>query len=302
MSKNDLSGMKFGRLTVIKKADRPPNVKNRNQYYLCICECGNQTVVSGRSLKTGNTKSCGCLFIEAHTKEDLTNVRFGKLLVLKKVPKPDNATKNETYWLCRCDCGNEKILGRTRLITHNVQSCGCLKDELLNKRKNNNTYEFKDEYVIVYDNAGGQFKIDIDDYQKLIDFDRYWFVRKTIVNGRKEPYVVAKYKNKEIKLHNFLMNPKENEVVDHINGDVTDNRKSNLRITNKYRNAQNRKIPSNNTSGVKGVNFNKGMGKWVARIGYFGKRIHLGAFDNFEDAVKARKEAEKKYFGEFNRE
>ena len=58
-------------------------------------------------------------------------------------------------------------------------------------------------------------------------------------------------------------------------------------------------LPSNNTSGVIGVWWNKQLKKWQAMIYYYGKSKHLGYFINKEDAIKVRKEAEIKYFGEF---
>jgi len=51
----------------------------------------------------------------------------------------------------------------------------------------------------------------------------------------------------------------------------------------------------NNTSGVRGVHSIKG-GKWGARIGFRGEKIHLGTFENKSDAIQARKAAEEKYF------
>lgn len=61
-----------------------------------------------------------------------------------------------------------------------------------------------------------------------------------------------------------------------------------------------KKTQINNTSGHKGVHLNKKSGKWVARIGLNSKRITIGTYDNFEDAVKARKDAEMTYYGEFS--
>ena len=58
MKFNDLTGMKFGRLTVMKKM---PNNGNNKVVWLCKCDCGNETVVIGSRLYTGKTKSCGCL-------------------------------------------------------------------------------------------------------------------------------------------------------------------------------------------------------------------------------------------------
>ncbi len=57
----DLTGKTFGRLTVIGPAPCPENIKNTHKYWLCRCDCGNQTVVRGSNLKSNRTKSCGCL-------------------------------------------------------------------------------------------------------------------------------------------------------------------------------------------------------------------------------------------------
>ena len=59
------------------------------------------------------------------------------------------------------------------------------------------------------------------------------------------------------------------------------------------------KLSSNNTSGCRGVSFDKRMGLWRARLKFKRKLMNFGSYTNFEDAVKARKEAEQLYFGEF---
>ncbi len=74
----DLTGQIFGRLTVIKKCtDRP---KGKGVYWACRCECGNTVVSLCRDLRSGNTKSCGCLrtdrVIEACTKHGMANSRI----------------------------------------------------------------------------------------------------------------------------------------------------------------------------------------------------------------------------------
>ncbi len=60
----DITGKKFGRLTVIEPAPRPDGIKSHNQFWLCRCQCQKEVVVCGRSLRSGNTKSCGCLLKE----------------------------------------------------------------------------------------------------------------------------------------------------------------------------------------------------------------------------------------------
>ena len=99
-------------------------------------------------------------------------------------------------------------------------------------------------------------------------------------------------------LHRYITNCPENMTVDHINKNKLDNRKSNLRICTMQENDFNKPILKNNTSGVAGVSRTKN-GTWRAYISLNRKQINLGHFKNKEDAIKARKNAEIKYFGEF---
>lgn len=80
--------------------------------------------------------------------------------------------------------------------------------------------------------------------------------------------------------------------IDHINRVRHDNRISNLRDVDRLTNHRNKKLDIRNSSGVSGVHWNKGLGKWMVRIGVNGTRKHLGYFENFEKAVKIRKQAE----------
>lgn len=91
------------------------------------------------------------------------------------------------------------------------------------------------------------------------------------------------------------------EAIDHINGDRSDNRLSNLRLATKAQNSWNSKMRKNNSSGVKGVSYNSAMNKWVGKIRVDGKRIYLGSFESLDDAKKAMEIARLKYHGEFSR-
>jgi hypothetical protein len=91
------------------------------------------------------------------------------------------------------------------------------------------------------------------------------------------------------------------DQIDHRDGDRTNNRINNLRLATNQENIRNSKTKVNNTSGVSGVCFHNRRKKWRARIRANGKRINLGLFGLFEDAVIARKQAEIFYFGEFRR-
>jgi hypothetical protein len=90
--------------------------------------------------------------------------------------------------------------------------------------------------------------------------------------------------------------------IDHEDGNPSNNRFSNLREATDQENNQNRKTPSNNTSGVKGVYWDKHAQKWRAWIVVDRKRIHLGLFDSFDEAVAVRQAAEIRYFGGFVRQ
>lgn len=115
----DLSGQRFGKLTVIKDSGKRVNHK---VMWLCQCDCGNQIEVSGDNLKSGNTKSCGCLRKEKSSK-NLVGQRFGHLVALEKTE--ERYYKN-AVWLCQCDCGCKTKVPASYLLKGNTTSCGCL--------------------------------------------------------------------------------------------------------------------------------------------------------------------------------
>ena len=106
--------------------------------WLCKCDCGNFTTVKTKKLKSGNTKSCGCLSLERATKnieswnynnnENLVGKKFNKLTVIRLAHKEECEfrPKGKRYWFCLCDCGNNHIAGTSDLKTGKVSSCGCL--------------------------------------------------------------------------------------------------------------------------------------------------------------------------------
>lgn len=133
----DLTNQKFGRLTVIERVDDYISVNGRKDpQWLCQCDCGNFCIVKGRLLRGGITKSCGCLRKEcskAHHKStkvlNLVGKEFGKLTVIKKVEN----IKKHTAWLCKCTCGNFKIVLTSNLTRGITKSCGCLNKSTITK-------------------------------------------------------------------------------------------------------------------------------------------------------------------------
>jgi len=95
------------------------------------------------------------------------------------------------------------------------------------------------------------------------------------------------------------------KTVDHINGNPADDRIANLRLASESEQQWNKGVNRNNTSGVKGVSFNKrrneaGLSPWEVYITVYYKRIHIGFFNDLEDAVNARREAAMNYHGDFS--
>ena len=160
----------------------------------------------------------------------------------------------------------------------------------------NEIVEHEDYAEIILYNKDGKEKartlIDLDDVGKvknyrwgLTDRDKYVEMRRP-----------------RTKLHRFIMDCPDDMVVDHINGDGLDNRKSNLRICTQAENTRNHSKPCNNTSGYIGVSYGEPYGKWHAYITYNGRRITLGYYDTIVEAAEARRQAEIEYFGEYRKE
>ena len=87
--------------------------------------------------------------------------------------------------------------------------------------------------------------------------------------------------------------------VDHINHCTVDNRKNNLRLISHQQNLMNQKLSCNNKCKHKGIYYDKERNKWRAEIKFNQKKYRLGRFNTIEEAIEARKQAEKKFFGEF---
>jgi len=143
---------------------------------------------------------------------------------------------------------------------------------------------------------GIKFLIDPDDYQKLVKDYRFYL----------DYHGYVRYSSRSDGLRNKLlsrviMGEPNGKDVDHINRNPLDNRRENLRICTHQQNQYNRTKQSNNTSGFKGVSFNKEKQKFEARIGIDGKSKFLGYFDTAEKASECYKQAALKHHGDFAR-
>lgn len=133
-NKLDIIGMKFGNLTVISSA----GCRNSKTVWNCLCGCGKTISVIGGSLKSGNTKSCGCLrksYVKLPRNKISIGDCYGRLTVLSL-----NVIKGNRgyYHKCKCSCGSIKNILSSRLLSLVIRSCGCLHRETsaINGRNN----------------------------------------------------------------------------------------------------------------------------------------------------------------------
>lgn len=120
----DLTGTKFNKLTAISQNGRSLKYE---VLWKCKCDCGNEITVSASNLKTGNTKSCGCI---TH-RIDLIGQKFNKLTVVSLYVDSNNKYKTTSaIWVCRCECGNLVNVVGYNLRDSVTKSCGCLNKEL----------------------------------------------------------------------------------------------------------------------------------------------------------------------------
>ena len=229
----------------------------------------------------------------------MTGRKFGRLTVIEQVEDHISSSgRHHPNWKCQCACGNIINIIGSHLKNGHTSSCGCKHSEIVSeymsqKMKKYNTYDLSGEYGIGYTEEGDSFYFDLEDYDKIKDY--YWN------NNGNDEYFRSTINKKTVLLHRFIMglSNDSNLVVDHINTHHReDNRKSNLRIVSNSENQMNHKLFKNNTSGTSGVDWLKKSNLWRSRIEINNQSITLGYYKNKEDAIKARKEAEEKYFGE----
>lgn len=128
----DLTGQRFGRLTVIKYLRTD---KNYAPIWLCKCDCGNTCEARSNKLRQGLKVSCGCYKhnhpIDTYTK-DITGQKFNRLTAVKLVGIDKG---HHALWECECDCGNRRTVSISDLKNGYVKSCGCQKKEKISELK-----------------------------------------------------------------------------------------------------------------------------------------------------------------------
>ena len=275
----DFIGKKFGSLTPVEYLGK----EGKKHYYRCNCDCGKSTVVWRDHLRNGAIKSCGCKNYRNQDLEDIIGQKFGRLTVLEYegLREPKVKGRRKSSYLCRCDCGKDVSILRNELLSGTRKSCG----DCTAIVREGDHYRY-------FDYNGRSFIFDEEDLELVKS--RRW----RIVGGYVSATPVGEETGK-ILLHRLIVSAEDDDIVDHIDRDPSNNRRSNLRLADKYDNMHNMKLNCRNTTGFKGVYMDKRNGRFVATLQNRGETVRLGSYKTKEEAARAYDEAARFYFGEF---
>ena len=259
----DLTGQRFGKLVVIRRAK---NNYQSSARWFCQCDCGNKKVVLGGALRDGRTSSCGC-----NKAENLTGKQFGELTVLSRL-----GTKNgQPTWLCRCSCGNVSTVRTQALKEGRIRRCNAhSKSKDLTGQRFGRLTALKPVKALKDGSFIWLCKCQCGNYKKVKSGNLKSGGVKSCGCLLKEKTIPALIKANKNPYEFRFKDLKEGTSLGHLN----------------------KRIPKNNKTGVKGVWFNKPKKMYVAELHFKGKRMLCKSFVNKQDAINARKEAEEKYF------
>lgn len=186
----DLTNQKFGRLTVVSRAE---NIGKQVRWN-CVCDCGKEFVAYGTNLRRGLTKSCGCYRKDKLKEERLVDIvgeKYGKLTVVGLHHRDEY--NRQYYWTCLCECGTEVVVYGGHLKNGHTQSCGCLVskgEEKISKLLLDNNIPFQKQYTFadcrgtsdgllrfdfaVFDANGLSHLIEYDGWQHKYQTDSKW--------------------------------------------------------------------------------------------------------------------------------
>lgn len=132
MNFKDLTGLKFGKLTVVSRAENKiDKSKKPRTMWNCICNCDNENIVivSGDYLKRSECPSCGCEAKKNRIEKNrIDNIgeKYGRLTIVDIIWDCDRAKA-----VCECDCGNIYTVAKSDVVSGHTKSCGCLQQEMI---------------------------------------------------------------------------------------------------------------------------------------------------------------------------
>ena len=200
----DLTGQRFGRLVVLKRGIATDG--RGEAFWLCQCDCGNITTVSGYKLRSGHTRSCGCLAREDNSKRSTKNEvgnKYGKLTVVEYA----GSSNGNALWKCQCDCGNYCLVRGKDLRCGYTMSCGCLgksKGEyLIQEYLKSKNIEYKPQYGFkgLYGKSNYLLKFDfyLPKYNACIEFQGLQHFKSVDFFGGEKEYQTRQESDKKKK-------------------------------------------------------------------------------------------------------
>lgn len=135
ISDSSLKGLKFNSLLALERV-----YKNPRYWWKCRCDCGNITLVETNHLKKGLVKSCGCYQATCTSKVKIGE-KYGRWTTLERTL--ERSSNGSVMWLCKCDCGNEKLVKAQSLSQGVSKSCGCIKKELQRAKIGSKNHNYK---------------------------------------------------------------------------------------------------------------------------------------------------------------
>lgn len=258
-------GETFGKLTVLEPTDQRDG---RYMVWKCRCACGNTVFVSSKKLQRGTVTSCGCDGRTVRKRGapliDLTGQRFGDLVVIRRAP----SVNGKTMWLCRCDCGNEKVVSRQTLMNGTTIDCGC-------KRKERQRNKIKD----LSGQRFGRLTAIEPTERRDVKGSVFWKCRCDCGNETEvDENSLTSGNTISCGCRKAEVQGRIQDALTFVDGTCIDHLRS-------------RKSRSDNKSGFRGVY--KTGDKYRVSIGFQKKRYYLGTYDTYEMAVGVRLQAEK---------
>ena len=148
----DRTGQRFGLLSVLYRVPGIPGPDGKSKVkWMCKCDCGTEKAVTGNSLVSGDTTSCGCLSKSrpGNGFVDMTGQRFGRLTVLSRADDIQRKNgKSILRWSCLCECGAKTVVKAMRLASGHTQSCGCLRSDKMREEMTTHGMKGTPEYAV----------------------------------------------------------------------------------------------------------------------------------------------------------